>query len=112
MLHAAGFRHEHSRKDRDEYIRLIKENLGYMINDPNFAKGDTLDRNPDDYESIMQYGLKVRNIVFFYIQKYVLERNQFVQSPKQMYIVKLSCLTQFRKVNSSSCSFVIGVKCM
>ncbi|XP_034328389.2 uncharacterized protein [Magallana gigas] len=58
MLHAAGFRHEHSRKDRDEYIRLIKENLGYMINDPNFAKGDTLDRNPYDYESIMQYGLK------------------------------------------------------
>lgn len=66
MLHAAGFRHEHSRKDRDEYIRLIKENLGYMINDPNFAKGDTLDRNPYDYESIMQYGLKVRNIVFLY----------------------------------------------
>lgn len=69
MLHAAGFRHEHSRKDRDEYIRLIKENLGYMINDPNFAKGDTLDRNPYDYESIMQYGLKVRNIFFFLYSK-------------------------------------------
>lgn len=73
MLHAAGFRHEHSRKDRDEYIRLIKENIGY-IDDSNFAKGDTLDRNPYDYESIMQYGLKVR-IVLFNIQKYVLERN-------------------------------------
>lgn len=64
MLHAAGLRHENSRKDRDEYIRLIKENLGYMIHDSNFAKADTLDRNPYDYESIMQYGLNVRTLAF------------------------------------------------
>lgn len=85
MLHAAGFRHEHSRKDRDEYIRLIKENLGYMINDPNFAKGDTLDRNPYDYESIMQYGLKVGNIFFLYSKVCVRKKSVRTVSKTDVY---------------------------
>lgn len=60
MLHAAGLVHEQSRSDRDKYIRLIKENLGGNIYNSNFDKDDTLDQNPYDYESIMQYGLRVR----------------------------------------------------
>lgn len=60
MLHAAGLLHEHTRSDRDEYVRLIKENLGGNINNINMRKGDTYDLNPYDYESIMQYSLKVR----------------------------------------------------
>lgn len=66
MLHAAGFVHEQSRSDRDGYIRLIKENLGDNIDDGNMRKADTFDRNPYDYESIMQYELRVRisSIVF------------------------------------------------
>lgn len=60
MLHAAGLDHEQSRSDRDEYIRLIEENLGGNINNNNFRKDDTFDHNPNDYESILQYGLWVR----------------------------------------------------
>lgn len=59
MLHAAGIEHEHSRSDRDDYIRLVKENLGNNINDINLAKEDTFVRNPYDYESVMHYHLKV-----------------------------------------------------
>lgn len=66
MLHAAGLVHEHARNDRDEYVRLIKENLGGNINNINMHKADTYDLNPYDYESIMQYYLKVRisNLTF------------------------------------------------
>jgi hypothetical protein len=59
MLHAIGLEHEQSRNDRDEYIRLIKENLGENIDDGNIKKASTYDRNPYDYESIMQYRLSV-----------------------------------------------------
>uniref|UniRef100_K1PS83 Metalloendopeptidase n=1 Tax=Magallana gigas TaxID=29159 RepID=K1PS83_MAGGI len=62
MLHAAGLVHEQSRSDRDKYIRLIKENLGGNIYNSNFDKDDTLDQNPYDYESIMQYGLRTFSI--------------------------------------------------
>lgn len=46
MLHAAGLAHEHARNDRDEYVRLIKENLGGNINNVNMRKADTYDLNP------------------------------------------------------------------
>ncbi|XP_065926159.1 zinc metalloproteinase nas-1-like [Magallana gigas] len=62
MLHAAGLVHEHTRSDRDEYVRLIKENLGGNINNINMRKADTYDLNPYDYESIMQYSLKEGSI--------------------------------------------------
>lgn len=66
MLNAAGLVHEHARNDRDEYVRLIKENLGGNINNINMRNADTYDLNPYDYESIMQYSLKVRisNLTF------------------------------------------------
>ncbi|XP_022321438.2 uncharacterized protein LOC111123420 isoform X1 [Crassostrea virginica] len=57
MLHAIGLMHEQSRSDRDEYIRMIEENLKENINDGNMAKFSTFDYNAYDYESIMQYSL-------------------------------------------------------
>lgn len=60
MLHAAGLMHEQSRSDRDEYIRMIKENLKENIDNGNMAKTSTFDFNAYDYESIMQYSLWVR----------------------------------------------------
>ncbi|XP_052706401.1 uncharacterized protein LOC128181881 [Crassostrea angulata] len=57
MLHAAGLMHEQSRSDRDEYIRMIKENLKENIDNGNMAKTSTFDFNAYDYESIMQYSL-------------------------------------------------------
>lgn len=51
--------HEQSRSDRDEYIRMIEENLKENINDGNMAKFSTFDYNAYDYESIMQYSLWV-----------------------------------------------------
>ena len=59
MLHAIGLMHEQSRSDRDEYIRMIEENLKENINNGNMAKTSTFDYNAYDYESIMQYGLWV-----------------------------------------------------
>lgn len=59
MLHAIGLMHEQSRSDRDEYIRMIEENLKENINDGNMAKTSTFDYNAYDYESIMQYSLWV-----------------------------------------------------
>lgn len=61
MLHASGLMHEQSRSDRDEYIRMIEENLKENINNGNMAKTSTFDFNAYDYESIMQYSLWVGN---------------------------------------------------
>jgi hypothetical protein len=73
MLHAIGLMHEQSRSDRDDYIRMIKENLKDNINNGNMAKTSTFDHNPYDYESIMQYGLWVTIIylIVFMIIIYV-----------------------------------------
>ena len=62
MLHAAGLLHEQSRADRDNYIKMMYENLGYKPGEGgiNMAKFSTYDYNPYDYESVMQYSLWVR----------------------------------------------------
>lgn len=59
MMHAAGFVHEQSRSDRDDYVRLVKENLGGNFYNVNMIKANTFVRNPYDYESVLQYPLKV-----------------------------------------------------
>ncbi|XP_036964094.1 high choriolytic enzyme 1-like isoform X1 [Acanthopagrus latus] len=55
LLHALGFNHEQCRSDRDQYIRVLWENiqpgLAYA-----FDKLNTLNLNtPYDYNSVMQY---------------------------------------------------------
>ncbi|XP_062246191.1 high choriolytic enzyme 1-like [Platichthys flesus] len=55
LLHALGFNHEQCRSDRDQYIRIMWENiqpgLAYA-----FDKIDTLNMDtPYDYNSVMQY---------------------------------------------------------
>ncbi|KAM6915003.1 low choriolytic enzyme-like [Xenentodon cancila] len=56
LLHALGFYHEHTRSDRDQYVRINWENIKeYYIK--NFEKMDTNNLDtPYDYSSIMHYG--------------------------------------------------------
>ncbi|XP_064182281.1 hatching enzyme 1.2-like isoform X5 [Anguilla rostrata] len=56
LNHALGFYHEHTRSDRDEYVRINWENVApHTIY--NFQKQDTNNLNtPYDYTSIMHYG--------------------------------------------------------
>lgn len=56
FIHALGFRHEHTRSDRDEHVKInwgnIKRGMQF-----NFKKGRTNNLNtPYDYASIMHYG--------------------------------------------------------
>ncbi|XP_062267331.1 low choriolytic enzyme-like isoform X2 [Platichthys flesus] len=56
VLHALGFYHEHTRSDRDQYVKINWENIleYYFIN---FRKMDTNNLNtPYDYTSVMHYG--------------------------------------------------------
>uniref|UniRef100_A0AAX7UZF5 Metalloendopeptidase n=1 Tax=Astatotilapia calliptera TaxID=8154 RepID=A0AAX7UZF5_ASTCA len=56
LLHALGFYHEHTRSDRDQYIRVNWQNIiKYFFN--NFDKMDTDNLNTRyDYSSVMHYG--------------------------------------------------------
>nr|XP_046231547.1 hatching enzyme 1.2-like isoform X2 [Scatophagus argus] len=56
LLHALGFHHEHTRSDRDQYVRINWENIP-SIYAFNFHKKDTNNLNtPYDYSSVMHYG--------------------------------------------------------
>ncbi|XP_074547049.1 hatching enzyme 1.2-like [Halichoeres trimaculatus] len=56
LLHALGFHHEHTRSDRDKYIRIKWENIP-AAHAHNFHKKDTNNLyTPYDYSSIMHYG--------------------------------------------------------
>ncbi|XP_040914143.1 high choriolytic enzyme 1-like isoform X2 [Toxotes jaculatrix] len=56
LLHALGFHHEHTRSDRDQYVRINWENIP-TENAYNFHKTDTNNLNtPYDYSSVMHYG--------------------------------------------------------
>ncbi|XP_030261152.1 low choriolytic enzyme-like [Sparus aurata] len=55
-LHALGFYHEHTRSDRDQYIKINWDNINPHFT-LNFKKQDTNNLNtPYDYSSIMHYG--------------------------------------------------------
>ncbi|XP_071139530.1 protein SpAN-like isoform X2 [Mytilus edulis] len=56
ILHALGMWHEQNRLDRDDYIRILKENVT-SGNEFNFDKKKTSDTRPYDAESVMQYSL-------------------------------------------------------
>ncbi|XP_074473641.1 hatching enzyme 1.2-like [Sebastes fasciatus] len=56
LLHALGFHLEHTRSDRDQYVRINWENVP-AANAFNFHKMDTNNLNtPYDYSSVMHYG--------------------------------------------------------
>ncbi|KAG5278411.1 hypothetical protein AALO_G00098690 [Alosa alosa] len=56
LLHALGFHHEHTRSDRDEYVRINWENVPQGAS-YNFEKQDTNNLNTKyDYSSVMHYG--------------------------------------------------------
>ncbi|XP_041842007.1 low choriolytic enzyme-like [Melanotaenia boesemani] len=55
VLHALGFKHEISRSDRDEYVKILFENIK-PGKESNFKKVETNNlRTPYDFKSIMQY---------------------------------------------------------
>ncbi|XP_071334964.1 low choriolytic enzyme-like [Trachinotus anak] len=56
LLHVLGFYHEHTRSDRDRYVRINWENVNeYFVY--NFQKMDTDNLyTPYDYSSVMHYG--------------------------------------------------------
>ena len=58
LLHALGFKHEHARSDRDQYVKINWDNI-----DPdkqhNFQRAYTNNLDTDyDYSSVMHYGKK------------------------------------------------------
>ncbi|KAM9841701.1 hatching enzyme 1.2-like [Aulostomus maculatus] len=56
LLHALGFYHEHTRSDRDQYIRINWENIPAEAAF-NFLKMETNNLNTSyDYSSVMHYG--------------------------------------------------------
>lgn len=59
MTHAIGQMHEQSRTDRDNYVTMLWSNIQGGTGNYNMAKSKTLDNNPYDYESVLQYSLTV-----------------------------------------------------
>ncbi|KAK3889784.1 hypothetical protein Pcinc_006345 [Petrolisthes cinctipes] len=55
--HAIGFYHEQSRSDRDNYVVIHFNNI-YPSTRNNFAKANTINIVPYDYESVMHYSSK------------------------------------------------------
>ncbi|XP_045564820.1 high choriolytic enzyme 1 [Salmo salar] len=55
LLHALGFRHEHSRSDRDSHVQILTQNI-LPGKESNFNKINTINLGtPYDYKSVMQY---------------------------------------------------------
>lgn len=61
IMHALGMWHEQQRVDRDNYIKILKENIGNPENNMvNYEKHNTANELPYDVESVLQYDLRVR----------------------------------------------------
>lgn len=60
LTHAIGFYHEHSRSDRDDFVRIHYENVvsGHEFNFAKLSPQQNALLTPFDYESIMIYGDK------------------------------------------------------
>lgn len=65
--HAIGMNHEQSRSDRDNHLKVLFENIR-DDKESNLHKRTTLDNNPYDYYSLMQYGLSVSTYMYVVIQ--------------------------------------------
>lgn len=61
IMHALGMWHEQQRVDRDNYIKILKENIENPENNMvNYEKHNTANELPYDVESVLQYDLRVR----------------------------------------------------
>lgn len=67
--------HEQQRVDRDNYIKILKENIENPENNMvNYEKHNTANELPYDVESVLQYDLRVRicdvciNFVMFHLK--------------------------------------------
>ncbi|KAL1415832.1 hypothetical protein MTO96_028615 [Rhipicephalus appendiculatus] len=58
LLHAAGFYHEHTRTDRDDYIDIFPDNIirSYLFNFKKIEPSKIRLLTPFDYNSVMLYG--------------------------------------------------------
>uniref|UniRef100_A0A3P9AK59 Metalloendopeptidase n=1 Tax=Esox lucius TaxID=8010 RepID=A0A3P9AK59_ESOLU len=55
ILHALGFHHEHTRRDRDGHVKILEKNIE-PGKEHNFEKHNTINlQTPYDYNSIMHY---------------------------------------------------------
>ena len=70
--HAIGMQHEQSRSDRDEWLKILYENVIGGNNNNNFDKEKTHDKHPYDLESVMQYGLYVSKDNFLLDKIYIM----------------------------------------
>lgn len=55
IAHALGFVHEQNRSDRDDYVTIQSSNIK-PGEEHNFAKLNTVNRTPYDFDSVMHYG--------------------------------------------------------
>lgn len=55
--HVIGLNHEHSRRDRDHYVKINSQNIVSGVGH-NFAKLNYDKKTPYDYFSIMHYGVR------------------------------------------------------
>ncbi|CAH1786092.1 unnamed protein product [Owenia fusiformis] len=55
LVHALGFWHEHTHKDRDKYIKINTQNI-QPGKEEQFKKQESDTMGPFDYDSIMMYG--------------------------------------------------------
>ena len=59
FIHAIGFLHEQARPDRDDYVKIIEENIKFgRIRNFKKAEGSDTFGTPYDGRSVMQYGRK------------------------------------------------------
>jgi hypothetical protein len=138
MMHALGFKHEHQRPDRDQYVSVITENIEknyvYAYNKINSDQA-TLQNLRYDYDSIMHYdsvGFGINGLTTLVTKdtskqysigrKYVFSKCDLEKINKMYQCANLltndaNCKMSNEEVgqmcsNSSSCPAIAASKCM